>query len=72
MKNQKKVYNSCDGGHETYHEIRRLDTGGGSAMLVCYSHYLKEMKFRRDRNQEDGTDFELPTWESLKIDQPEV
>jgi len=64
--------NACDGGHETGGEIRRLDTGGGSAVLVCRRCYRKEIAWRRLRNEElqESCKFDLPTWESLEVDQP--
>ena len=61
--------NGCDGGHETRGEIRRLPTGGGSAVLVCRDCYAKEITFRRERNRElePSCRFDLPAWDALEV-----
>jgi hypothetical protein len=66
------TYNSCDGGHETQHEVRRLPISEDSAVLVCRSHYNKEMAFRRDRQRETQVAWDFPTWESLRIVEPAI
>lgn len=55
-------------------EIRVLPTGGSSNALLCYTCFLHEMQFRRERNKELAEDcvFDLPKWESLEIYDPGV
>ena len=74
-----KFKNACDGGHETNSEIRRLPLGddegipenekSNSAVLVCYNHYLAEIKWRKMCNESlaDSCKFDLPLWQDLKV-----
>jgi len=55
--------NHCDHGHQTYGEIRRLPTGGGGAINVCYDCYWKEIPDWRRRNP----DKRPPAWSSLEV-----
>lgn len=61
---------NCDGDHCTVPDgiIKVLPTGGDSNALLCYSCYLHEMQFRRERNKElcKESQFDLPAWDSLK------
>jgi hypothetical protein len=65
--------NTCDYDHQTDEEIRQLPISRGkghSNVLVCHTHYLAEMKYRREMVEDgwwtkDVTDF--PAWESLKV-----
>ena len=63
--------NSCDGGHLTNMEVRLLplNKDQGSNLIVCFNHYLEEIKWRKMRNIAlgDFAKFDLPTWESLEI-----
>ena len=69
--------NNCDGSdHCTPGEVRTLPLGPHSNLIVCHAHYLKEMAYRKERNEGiprkmiklgDSERFDLPTWESLKI-----
>ena len=61
-----KTINTCDHGHEGTFEVRLLPYGGGGNIITCFGHYIKEMAFRKERIAA-GVDFDLPTWESLKI-----
>lgn len=61
----------CDGAHcvSKIGEVRVLPTGVDSNAILCRACYTHEMKFRRERNYVLGKDaqFQLPTWESLKV-----
>jgi hypothetical protein len=39
--------NSCDYGHETAQETRRLPIGGDAGVIVCEEHYHAEMESRK-------------------------
>ena len=62
----------CDYGHDIFGQVRVLplssDKMGGN-VIVCYSHYMNEIKFRIERNKElsESAKFDLPAWESLKV-----
>lgn len=58
----------CDHGHYA-EEVRRMPTGSGSAILVCYLHYLHEINYRRERNKELSKElrYVLPEWEHLPV-----
>ncbi|TVM02979.1 MAG: hypothetical protein CV087_07475 [Candidatus Brocadia sp. WS118] len=60
-----------DFGIETS-EMRVLPIGG-SNILCSYQGYLREIKFRKERNKELAPEnrFDLPTWKSLEIYKPE-
>ena len=63
-------YNTCDHDHDTKEEIRRLPMGsepGHGNILCCKKHYQEEIAFRKGRNKEVWTPFDLPKWEDLDI-----
>lgn len=62
-----KQLNVCDFDHDTTDEVRSLPIGGDGNIIVCYRHYVREMEFRRERNNNSGASFSLPSWDSLKI-----
>lgn len=65
-----KVLNHCDVGHTTGNEIRKLPTGGGGNILVCRSHFLVEMEFRKNMIAKGYTTWgrcEIPAWEQLEV-----
>lgn len=59
---------SCDKGHQTTSEVRRLPAGGG-AVILCESCWRWEMRYRRDRNKDlhSADKFETPDWRELEI-----
>ena len=61
--------NSCDGCGEVRGEVRRLGTGGDSAIIVCWKCHKAEMLYRKARNRELSADcrFDLPKWEELEV-----
>ncbi len=64
------IRNECDGsGPHSGTETRRLPTGGDGAVILCRRCYSHEMAWRRERNRDLGADaqFDLPSWESLKV-----
>ena len=70
---------NCDGSHcrTSTGTIRVLPTGGDSNALLCFTCYLREMQYRRERNSplakpqlSDDAKFLLPPWESLKDYKP--
>lgn len=50
-------------------ELRVLPTGGQGNILCSFRGYLREIRFRQERNRELAPDcqFKLPAWEDLKI-----
>jgi hypothetical protein len=61
---------NCDGsGPHVISEVRVLTTGGDGNAILCRVCFIREMEFRKDRNKTLGTasQFEMPTWESLKV-----
>ena len=58
----------CDWGHEA-DEVRRLPTGGNSAVFLCRQHFNKELQWRRERNKEldYGVQFDIVSWHSLEL-----
>jgi hypothetical protein len=60
--------NSCDHGHETFEEVRRLQLPGGAAAILCVKHFLKEMAFREA--QEPGGAGSRLRWVDLAISSP--
>lgn len=64
---------NCDGGTEgacsSNPQVRVLPSGGDSNLIVCWRCYGKEIKFRKERNEELSKDcqFDLPKWEDLKV-----
>lgn len=61
---EKKMF-PCDFGHDA-RIVKRLMTGGGSSIFVCYKHYRGEMNWRRYRNSACEDHYEMPAWEALK------
>jgi len=58
--------NFCDHGHHTDDETRLLPIGGGGNVIVCFTHWEYELRFRRERIAA-GVPFDLPEWKSLAI-----
>ena len=62
---------NCDGSGPCSKnpEVRVLPYGGDGNLIVCKKCYYREMEFRFLRNEELSKDcqFELPTWDDLKI-----
>lgn len=58
----------CDHGHYT-EEVKRMPTGSGAAILVCYKHYLKEIAWRRIANKCLLREyrFDEPRWDELPL-----
>jgi len=62
--------NNCDGsGPCGMGEVRVLPTGGDSNAILCRRCFNREIAFRQDRNRDLAKDcqFDLPSWESLKV-----
>lgn len=61
--------NCCDYGHETNQPVKRLPIGEDSAVIVCRTHFLAEISWRKSRNEdlEESCKFDLPKWEDLKV-----
>jgi hypothetical protein len=59
---------NCDGDKCEKNEgiVKVLPTGPDSNAILCFACYLNEMAFRRSRIA-DGVEFDLPSWDSLKI-----
>lgn len=60
----------CDGsGPCTREPVRVLPTGGDGNILLCWLCYMRELRYRIERNRELGPDcqFKLPAWENLRI-----
>jgi hypothetical protein len=61
----------CDGEHcfQREGEVRLLPYGGSGNLILCSSCFRHEMAWRLKRNRELSADcqFELPSWESLKV-----
>jgi len=51
-------------------EVRVLPYSKDGNLIVSRESYEKEMKYRRERIKA-GVSYELPTWESLKVYNPE-
>ena len=64
-----KNLNCCDYGHETVEKVRRLPTGGNTAVIVCKHHFNNEMDFRAERNLtlESSAKFDIMKFEDLEI-----
>ncbi len=64
--------NSCDYGHETAEETRRLPIGGDAGVIVCEEHYHAEMESRKlaalERGEPDYRGF--PAWTELEVYEP--
>ena len=63
--------NTCDYGHQTTGEIRRLPLSRNAHhgnVLICRNHFELEMEWREDRARSTGRDkWEFPTWERLGV-----
>lgn len=59
--------NQCDHDHATTTETRVLPIGGHGNVIVCHQHYEEELSFRRDHQKRYNSEWDFPTWESLKI-----
>jgi len=60
----------CDHGHEVpeYVDLRLLPTSFDDLhgnIICCYTHYLKELKYRSEQGQKDTRAF--PEWDNLTI-----
>jgi hypothetical protein len=66
--------NNCDGDNcqSATGEVRVLPYGGGGNLIVCRACYEHEMAFRKERNREAWSPFDLPAWESLAVYGAEV
>jgi hypothetical protein len=69
----------CDGAKCKHNsgEVRVLPEGQDSNSILCRACYDDAMRYRRERNQElaaanTGSSFELPSWGSLKVVDPET
>jgi len=53
-------------------EVRVLPTGGQGNLILCRACFLHELRYRQERNRALSVDcqFELPTWDSLKVYAP--
>jgi hypothetical protein len=59
------VDNHCDGsGPHTGGEVRVLPYGGGGNLILCYSCYRKEIRYRMSFV---AREFDLPGWKDLEI-----
>lgn len=61
---EKYTVNVCDyNGHQAKN-VKRLDTGGGSGVFLCRTHWNKEMKWRKERNKSLAKEnkFEIISW----------
>ena len=60
--------NNCDGANcaSPTGQVRLLPAGDGNIILcrACFNH---ELRFRCERNREVSNQFDLPTWDSLKV-----
>jgi len=70
MKHNESKSTMLDDNGKICTECRLLPCGGGGNVIVGYSSFLKEIKFRLERIH-DGVPFDLPKWESLEIYFPE-
>ncbi len=60
----------CDGSGPHYHaEVRRLELGSGSGIILCRACFDREIAWRKERNKTLGykCKFPLPKWETLEI-----
>ena len=49
-------------------EVRRLPINRDSVVIVCYNHYLREIKSRKEWNNENPTNkCAIPEWEDLEV-----
>lgn len=62
----------CDGDQcrSSTGEVRILPTGGGGNVIICRDCFDHEIAWRKDRNREVASEFDLPTWDSLKVYEP--
>lgn len=65
-----EVRAGCDGSgpHEGC-EVRVLPVGGDGNAILCKACFVREIAFRRERNEEltEGSKFDLPAWDRLKV-----
>ena len=62
--------NNCDGsGPHTPGTVKLMPTGGDGNLILCRSCWLRELRYRQDRNRSlgDFAKFDLPTWESGRV-----
>jgi len=61
--------NLCDFNHRTNEEVRLLPYSSDGNLIVCHRHYLHELKYRVERNDQVQSEYQLvtPKWENLKI-----
>jgi hypothetical protein len=68
--------NYCNGsGPHTPGEVRVLphsDAPLHGNDILCHACYLRELRYRQDRNRELGTfaQYSLPAWETAKVYEP--
>ena len=55
-------------------DVRVLPAGGDNNLILCYSCFMHELRFRRERNRTFAPDcyFHLPMWTDLEIYGAEV
>lgn len=60
--------NNCDGsGPHTSGEVRVMPLAGGGNLIVCLACYLRELHWRRGRNEKVASPYDLPTWKELEV-----
>jgi hypothetical protein len=63
--------NNCDGSHCTKEtgEVRRVETGGGSGVILCKDCFAVEMAWREYRNRElaEYAKFPILEWENVPV-----
>lgn len=68
MKNIKSTINSfVDDYGVVSKEVHILPYGGGGNIIVSRASYNKEMQFRKERNKEVFSPYDVPSWESLEV-----
>jgi len=68
MKNIKSTINSfIDDYGVVSKEVRLLPYGGDGNIIVSRASYYKEMEFRKERNKEVCSPYDIPSWESLEV-----
>lgn len=61
--------NNCDGDHcqSATGEVRVLPYGGGGNLILCRACFDHEIAWRKERNREVHSPFNLPLWNSLSV-----
>ena len=64
---------NCDNDKCTHADglVKVLPLGGDGNLIVCYSCYLHEMRYRAARNREtkgaDRDNWKIPKWQDLRV-----